>query len=144
MAHGNIVFKSGAAFAAFGMLLSSTANAAPRSLSSIDPLVSLSVFGTSSSRAAVCAAGTAAAAGAAAAATTVAQPGPGAGCVLPILGQAAPPPMVQTPVGIAPMASSGSGLFGLLPLFAILGLGALAIFLLENDEDRGPPPLSPF
>ncbi len=34
-------FKFGAAFAAFGMVLSSTAHAAPGSLSSVDPLVSL-------------------------------------------------------------------------------------------------------
>lgn len=142
MTRGNIVLKSGASLAAFGLLLSSTANAAPRSFTSIDPLVSLSVFGTSSSRAAVCAAGTAAAGAAATAAT--AQPGPGGGCVLPVLGQAAPPPLVETPVGIAPVASGGAGLSGLLPLFAILGLGALAIYLLENDKDIGPPPLSPF
>ncbi len=144
MRHGSKAFKFGAAFAAFGTVLGSTASAAPRSISAVDPLVSLSVFGTSSSRAAVCAAGTAAA-GAAATAATTAQPGPGAGCVLPVLGQQAPPPVVDVPAPMAPIATGGgSGIGGLLPLFAVLGLGALAIYLLENEDDDEEDPLSPF
>jgi hypothetical protein len=144
MSYSGKAAQFSAAFACVGLVFGSTAHAAPSTFTSVDPLVSLSVFGTSSSRAAVCAASTAAASAAATTATTASQPGPGGGCVLPVLGQAAPPPMVETPIGIAPMAPSGSfGLSGLLPLFAVLGLGALAIFLLENDKDKGPPPLSP-
>lgn len=143
MSRGSKAFQVSASLAALGMVLSSTAHAAPSSLTSIDPLVSLSLFGTSSSRAAVCAAGTAAA-GAATAAAVAAQPGPGAGCVLPVLGVAPPPPVVST-VPVEPMVATGGfgGLGGLLPLFAILGLGALGVFLLENQDDDGPPPLSP-
>ncbi len=145
MRHGSKAFKFGAAFAAFGTVLGSTASAAPRSISAVDPLVSLSVFGTSSSRAAVCAAGTAAT-GAAAAAATTAQPGPGPGCVLPVLGQQAPPPVVEVPMApMAPIATGGGfNIGGLLPLFAVLGLGALAIYLLENEDDDEENPLSPF
>ncbi len=145
MGHGSKSFKFGAAFAAFGLVLSSTAHAAPRALSSIDPLVSLSVFGTSSSRAAVCAAGTAAAGAAATAAATAAQPGPRPGCVLPVLDQAAPPPVVGVPVGpMAPVAVSGPGLGGLIPLLALAGLGALAFLLLDDDDDDNDNPISPF
>ncbi len=139
-------FKFGAAFAAFGMAISSTAHAAPGPLGSLDPLVSLSVFGTSSSRAAVCAAGTAAAGAAATAAATAAQPGARPGCVLPILDQAAPPPMVNAPgVALAPVAVRGPGLGGLIPLLALAGLGALAFLLLDDDDDDdNDNPISPF
>lgn len=142
-------FRFSAGFAAAGMLLSSTAHAAPASLSSVDPLVSLSVFGTSSSRAAVCAAGTAAAGAAATAAvsTAAAQPGPGVGCVLPVLGTAPPPPVVGVVEPVVPVGAAAGGLGGiggLLPLFAILGLAALAVAYLENKKDEGPNPISPF
>ncbi len=52
------------AFVAISMLAGTAASAAPRT---VDPLVALSVFGTSESRAAVCAAGAQAAAAAGAA-----------------------------------------------------------------------------
>ena len=136
-------FRFGAAFAAVGMLLSSTAHAAPSSFSAADPLVSLSVFGTSSSRAAVCAAGTAAAGAAATAAATAAQAGPGPGCVLPVLGQAPPPPVAEVPIVPAPVEAVGTGLGNLLPLAAIAALGALAILLLENDDDDEDNDFSP-
>lgn len=145
MTHGK-AFHLGAAVAAFGMVLSSTAHAAPTSLGTADPLVSLSLFGTSSSRAAVCAASTAAATGAAAAATTAAaQPAMRPGCVLPVLGNAPPPPVVEAipPVGVVPVASGG-GLGSLLPLAAIAALAALGVWYLESKDDEGPPPLSPF
>ncbi len=144
MGHGSKSFKFGAAFAAFGLVLSSTAHAAPRALSSIDPLVSLSVFGTSSSRAAVCAAGTAAAGAAATAAATAAQPGARPGCVLPVLDQAAPPPVMQAPMQ-APMVATGGGIGigGLLPLLALAGLGVLAFLLLNDDDEDNDNPISP-
>ena len=77
------------AFVAISMLAGSAASAAPRT---VDPLVALSVFGTSESRAAVCAAGAQAAAAAGAAMAAQAATGQ-AGCVLPVM-DAAPPPIV--------------------------------------------------
>lgn len=140
MGHDGKAYRFSAAFAAFAMLLSSTAHAAPSGFSSVDPLVSLSVFGTSSSRAAVCAAGASAAAtGAATAASTAAtttttavQAPPGAGCVLPVL-DAVPPPIVEGPVvGVAP---AGGGL-GIVPiLLGAAALAGLAYLLLDNDDD---------
>jgi len=146
MGHDGKAFKFGAAFAAFAMLLSSTAHAAPSGFGSVDPLVSLSVFGTSSSRAAICAAGASAAATAgAAAATTVAattavQTPPGAGCVLPVL-DAVPPPIVQGPVvGVAP---AGGGL-GIVPiLLGAAALAGLAYLLLDDDDDDDDDTISP-
>jgi hypothetical protein len=131
MGHDSKVFKCGAAFAAFAMLLSSTAHAAPTGGGTVDPLVSLSVFGTSSSRAAVCAAGASAAATAGAAVAAVQAP-PGAGCVLPIL-DAIPPPIVQTPVvGMAPVRRG----LGIVPiLLGAAALAGLAFLLLDNDDD---------
>ena len=123
------------AFVAISMIGASAASAAPRT---VDPLVALSVFGTSESRAAVCAAGAAAAAGAALA--TQAAPGQ-AGCVLPVM-DAAPPPVVTEavppppPAAIAPVAAGGSSI-GALPL--LLGLAAIvaiaAVVLKQNDSD---------
>ena len=122
-----------AAFAAVSLMAGSAASAAPRS---IDPLVALSVFGTSESRAAVCAAGAAqaAAAGAAMAQAAGTQPG----CVLPVV-DAAPPPVVAEPpppaVAVAPAAVGGG--IGALPL--LVGLAAIvaiaAVVLKHNDSD---------
>lgn len=142
MSCGSKAFRSGVAFGAAAMLLSSTAQAAPSAYGAVDPLISLSVFGTSSSRAAVCAAGASAAAMAGAAAATAAavQAPPGTGCVLPVL-DPMPPPMVQTPVGVAPMAA-GPGLSALFPLLAVAALGGLAVLLLDGNDREGPP-LSP-
>ncbi|MEJ7775891.1 MAG: hypothetical protein WKF52_00560 [Sphingomicrobium sp.] len=131
MGHDSKAVKFGAAFAAFAMLLSSTAHATPSGFGTVDPLVSLSVFGTSSSRAAVCAAGASAAATAGSAAAV--QAPPGAGCVLPIL-DAVPPPIVQSPVvGIAPV---GGGGIGIVPI--VLGAAALAalVYLILNNDDN--------
>ena len=141
MTHGSKAFRLSAAFAAFGIVLSSTASAAPSGISTADPLVSLSIFGTSSSRAAVCAAGAATTAAATSAAATAAQPGPGPGCVLPVLG--APPPVVTTvppPVGIVePVAVGGlGGLGSLLPLFALGALAALGVYFLEKQDEDFP------
>src|SRR5688500_9409785 len=131
---GGKTAKFGAAFTALTLLVSSTASAAAAGPNSLDPLVSLSVFGTASSRAAVCAAGAGAAAASAAAATaaTAAAQAPAPGCVLPVL-EAAPPPLAQGPVAVGP---TGGGISALLPLIGIAALGGLAILLLENDEDN--------
>lgn len=125
------------AFVAISMLGASTASAAPRT---VDPLVALSVFGTSESRAAVCAAGAQAAAAAGAALAAQAAPGQ-AGCVLPVM-DAAPPPVVTEappppPAAVAPVAVAGGSSIGALPL--LLGLAAIvaiaAVVLKHNDRD---------
>lgn len=142
MTHGSKAFRLSAAFAAFGIVLSSTASAAPSGISTADPLVSLSMFGTSSSRAAVCAAGTATAAAASTAAATAAQAGPGPGCVLPVLGS--PPPVVSTvPPPIVEPVVAGKNFGSLLPLLAIVALAALGVWYLENKDDDGPDFVSP-
>ena len=124
-----------AAFAAVSLMAGSAASAAPRS---IDPLVALSVFGTSESRAAVCTAGAtqaAAAAGAAMAQAAGTQPG----CVLPVV-DAAPAPVMAEPApppaaAVAPAAVGGG--IGALPL--LLGLAAIvavaAVVLSKSDKD---------
>ena len=132
-----------AAFAAVSLLASTAAVAAPRT---VDPLVALSVFGTSESRAAVCAAGAAQAAAAAGAAAAQAAAGPG--CVLPVMDAVAPPVVSETappPMAVAPAAVGGG--VGALPL--LLGLGAVAVLaaivLKHSDEDDGEInlPISP-
>ena len=134
MSSRSIAFRLGATFAASAMVFSSTAMAAPTGLNTSDPLVSLSLFGTSSSRAAVCAAGAASAA-AASVAATAGQPAPN--CVLPVVGQqpvAAVPPPVAGPV----VAGLG-GISSLLPLAAIAALGLAAIWRLEKKDDSVSP-----
>lgn len=133
------------AFVAVSMLASTAATAAPRT---VDPLVALSVFGTSESRAAVCAAGAqaAAAAGAAVAAQATGQ----TGCVLPVM-DAAPPPVVTQappppPTAIAPLATAGGSAVGALPL--LLGLAAIvavAALVIKNSDSDGEInlPISP-
>jgi hypothetical protein len=124
-------------FVAISMLSASAASAAPRT---VDPLVALSVFGTSESRAAVCAAGAQAAAAAGAALAAQAAPGH-AGCVLPVM-DAAPPPVVTEaapplPPAVAPVAVGGGGTIGALPL--LVGLAAIvaiaAVVLKHNDRN---------
>ena len=124
-----------AAFAAASLMVGSAASAAPPS---IDPLVALSVFGTSESRSAVCAAGAAQAAAAAGAAMAQAA-GTQPGCVLPVV-DAAPAPVVTEaappPAAAVAPATVGGGI-GALPLLA--GLAAIvviaAVVLKHNDSD---------
>jgi hypothetical protein len=116
-------------------MVGSAASAAPPS---IDPLVALSVFGTSESRSAVCAAGAAQAAAAAGAAMAQAA-GTQPGCVLPVV-DAAPAPVVTEaappPAAAVAPATVGGGI-GALPLLA--GLAAIvviaAVVLKHNDSD---------
>lgn len=129
--------KSATALIAASLFASSAANAAPASL---DPLLALSLLGTSSSQAAACA-GTAAAAAAAAAA---AQAAPArSGCVLPAVDAPPPAPVAQAlPPAAVPVAGPT---LGALPL--ILGLGAIAAALLlvldGGDDDDLVTPTSP-
>ena len=127
-------FRFGAAFAAFGMVLSSTAHAAPSALSG-DPLVSLSVFGTSSSRAAVCGTGGAAAT----AAGTAGQSG--SSCALPFLGAAASAAAAQQTVDYTPVAPQRPFFAALAPAFGVFALGVLIIFLIDDDD--GDSSISP-
>lgn len=123
-----------AAFAAASLMAGSAASAAPHS---IDPLVALSVFGTSESRSAVCAAGAAQAAAAAGAAMAQAAGTPG--CVLPVVDAAPPPVVTEAPpppaAAVAPAAVGGG--IGALPL--LVGLAAIvaiaAVVLKHNDSD---------
>jgi hypothetical protein len=127
--------KFAAAFVALSLLGSSTAHAATAT-ARIDPLVALSVFGTSESRSAVCAAGASAAA--AAGTAVAAQVGAAPGCVLPVVDAPPPPPVTEAvpppPVAAAPIVT-GAGI-SIIPL--LLGLAAVAAFAalaLDDDED---------
>ena len=126
---------------AISLATSSMASAAPALSGPPNPLVTLSVFGSAQSRAALCAAGSAALAGAASATAVQAQPG----CVLPIA-DAAPPPIVeQVPPPPPPMALAAAGPPNMLPLLAALGLAIGAYWLLDeailgdDDQDEGSP-----
>jgi hypothetical protein len=134
MAYVSKTFRLSAAFAASAMVFGSpAAAAAPTGLIAADPLVSLSLFGTSSSRAAVCAASVAAAG----AAATAGQPA--GGCVLPVLGS--PPPVAEVPpVGIVPPVAAGVGGLGILPLAALAALAAFGIYrFVIKDKDKDEP-----
>ena len=141
MANGRVAFKFAAGFAVFATVFSSTASAATTAVGAVDPLVSLSVFGTSSSRAAVCAAGTAAAATAAAGAAAAAQ-APAPGCVLPVMDAA--PVAVQTvePVVLAPVAPVSAG-FSALPLLLGLAASAFLVAYLMSAKSDGSGDLTP-
>jgi hypothetical protein len=121
------------AFVAVSLLASSAATAAPRT---VDPLVALSVLGTSESRAAVCAAGAAQAAAAAGAAVAAQAGSPG--CVLPVVDAAPLPPVAEAPpppLAAAPVVTGGG--IGALPL--LIGLAAIvaiaAVVLKHSDSD---------
>ena len=130
-----------AAAAALGLLTSSVASAAPAFASAApaaaNPLVTLSIVGSASSRAALCAAGAAAVAGAAATATV--QPAPG--CVLPAVDAVPPPAVVENvPPPMAPYVAPEAGL-NIWPLLASLAAFGAVFFLLDDailgDDDDG-------
>ena len=135
--------KFAAAFAAAGLFASSAASAAPMTLGAIDPLVAVSVLGTASSQAAVCAAGASAAAAAGAAAAAQGN----ANCVLPVTDVPPPAQVAEMPppsyIPAAPLATGGG--FGVLPL--LLGLaavaGGLALILGGDGDDSIQVPVSP-
>jgi hypothetical protein len=130
MAHGTKKLKFGAAFLAFAMFLSSTAYASPSRFNGVDPLIALSAFGTSSSRAAVCAAGTRAAT----AAGTAAQSG--SSC-LPFLAAAAAASSQQETGMPHAQATEPRPMIEALALpLGVFAAGVLAILLLDDkDED---------
>ena len=97
---------------AMSLAASSIASAAPAVSGPTNPLVTLSVFGSAQSRAALCAAGSAAVAAAGtASAAQAAQPAPG--CVLPIADTAPPPPVASSVLGeaapVAPYVPAAAG-----------------------------------
>jgi len=119
---------------AISLATSSLASAAPAVTGPTSPLVTLSVFGSAQSRAALCAAGSAAAA--ATASASAAQAGQAApGCVLPIADPAAPPPVESTvlpeTVPAAPYTTAAAAP-NLLPLLVGLGLFSAVFFLLDD------------
>ena len=124
---------------AISLATSSMASAAPAVSGPLNPLVTLSVFGSAQSSTALCAAGSAALAGAASATAVQSQPG----CVLPIADAAPPPPVESTALPeaapIAPYVAAGAP--NLLPLLAGLGLFSAVYFLLgdniiEDDDEQ--------
>ena len=123
------------AASAAALVSAQAAYAAPMAAAStIDPLVSLSAFGTAQSQAAVCAAG------AAAAAAATAQGAPG--CVLPVSGATAPPVMSQgAPLPPPGPGFAGVGAWAVIP--GLLGVLALLAFLNAGDDDFDVP-VSPF
>jgi hypothetical protein len=136
---------------AMSLATSSIASAAPAVSGPSNPLVTLSVFGSAQSRAALCAAGSAAAAAAAAGTAIAAQAAaPAPGCVLPIA-DAAPPPVESTALPeMAPPAPAvaAAGAPNLWPILVGLGLFSAAFFLLDDSLlDDGVefvfPPLTP-
>ena len=142
MAARNSLRRYTTAFMALSLLASSAAAATPRP---VDPLVALSVFGTSESRAAVCAAGASAAA--AAGAAVAAQAGAArTGCVLPVV-DAPPPPVVTEaappppPMAVAPVAVAGS----VFPLLLGLAAVVVAAVVLKHNDSNGDIdlPISP-
>lgn len=125
---------------ALSLVTSSVASAAPAFASTGpaagSPLVTLSVFGSASSRAALCAATSAAVAGAA----TTAAVQPQQGCVLPAVD--APPPAVVSevpPPPMAPYAVAAEPGMNIWPLLASLAAFSVAFFLLDDvflgDDD---------
>lgn len=138
----NSLRKYTTAFMALSLLAGSSASAAPKS---IDPLVALSVFGTSESRAAVCAAGASAAA--AAGSAVAAQAGAARpGCVLPVVDAAPPPAGTEAPppmpaVAVAPVATAGS----VFPLLLGLAAVVVAAVVLKHGSSNGEInlPISP-
>jgi hypothetical protein len=127
---------------ALSLAASSVASAAPAVSGPASPLVTLSVFGSAQSRAALCAAGSAAAV---AAGTASAAQAP-SGCVLPIADTAPPPPVETSALPetapVAPYAPAAAGP-NLWPLLAGLGLFSAVFFLLDDailgdDDDDGP------
>ncbi len=143
------VFVNAAAAGLVGVsLMTSSAAVAAQgvptgSVATSSPLVTLSVFGTAGSRAALCSANSAAVTGAAATAVVQARPG----CVLPALDA---PPVISdvpppAPYAAAPYAASGPNLW---PLLASLAVFSAVFFLLDDvilgDGDSDgitlPPP----
>ncbi len=124
------------AAAAAAFLSSQAVYAAPLAGSSqLDPLVSLSLLGSTTSQAAVCAGSTAAMA----AATAAAQGAPG--CVLPVT---APPPVTPVAEGVpAPVVAAPGAGIGTLPLLlglaAIIGVAALLLSSGHNGHGNVTP-----
>jgi hypothetical protein len=119
--------RSLAAACAALSLVTGSAASATAAPSVTNPLVTLSIFGSSQSRAALCAAGSAAAAGAA---SSAAQSGPG--CVLPVAD--APPPAVASEAlpPMTPYAAAAPAAANVWPLLATLAAFGGAFFLLDD------------
>ena len=128
--------KLAAAFVATAILGGSAAAAAPAAAPrTVDPLVVVSVFGTSQSVAAVCAGSSAAAT--AGASTAAATEGPGPGCVLPVV-DAPPPPIVEAvPEAVSPLPLTSGGIAALPLLAGLAAIVGLAAIFLVHDNPNG-------
>ena len=136
MNYSTLTKSLAAAAATLSLMTSSVASAAPITAKTVDPLVALSILGSSASQAALCASGAVTVAGSAAAAQAQ------TGCVLPVVDTTpitppaavsdVPPPVMAEPVAVGPGPN-------LLPLFLVLAGMTAAFFLLDDvilgDDD---------
>ena len=119
------------ALMAGSLLFSSTAASAQQPASQISPWAALSVFGTQSSKAAVCGASTA---------TTAAAQNDRPGCVLPVVDAPAVPVADGAVVPLAPIPVAGStGVPPLLLALAVIATGAFLLAMNDDDEDDDIP-----
>ena len=130
MRRTRFLMRSAACFAALGMTLGSTANAAATSFQGVDPLVAVSLFGSAQSSRVVCNP------------EAVAPAGTAAGCIHRAAYAAQEPaPPVD---GYYDSQSVGGGI-GILPIVAGLAAIAIVAVLLLNDDEDGEInlPISP-
>ncbi len=124
--------RTASAFALSCVLcLSSTAAVAASRYApqSVNPLATISIFGSPAAATALCGNAAVAAAGAAAA-----QAAPG--CVLPVVDPAPPPPIAEPVALPPPPLPPAAGGIGLLPiLLGVAGLIGLALLIASQDDD---------
>lgn len=125
--------KTASAFALSCVLClsSTTAVAASRTApQAVNPLATISIFGSPAAATALCGSNAAIAVAGAAAAQA-----PAAGCVLPVVDPAPPPPVAE-PVALPPPPPPAGGGIGLLPiLLGVAGLIGLALLIASQDDD---------
>jgi hypothetical protein len=129
MRRTRFLIRSAAGFAALGMTLGSTANAAATSFQGVDPLVAVSLFGSTQSSRVVCNP------------ESAAQTGTAAGCVHQAAYAGQPAPAADGYYD----SQSVSGGIGVLPILGgLAAIAIVAVLLLNDDEDgRINLPISP-
>lgn len=135
----SVTLKITAAVAAFSMsaspALASGLSAGAGPVSTISPMVALSIFGSQASAAALC--GSSATATAASAAVTAQAPV--GGCVLPVVD--APPPIPVAEAAPLPVPASGIGITPI--LLGLAGIAILAALIAtQNYHNDNNPPVS--
>ena len=125
--------KTASAFALSCVLClsSTTAVAASRAApQAVNPLATISIFGSPAAATALCGNAAIVVAGAAAAQA------PAAGCVLPVVDPAPPPPIAEPVALPPPPLPPAAGGIGLLPiLLGVAGLIGLALLIASGDDD---------